>query len=507
MDALRLMLLSLLIGATVSTGPAYINEGMNEPAVAQATAVRQAAEETLQPWNTPSATLTALQPSAQETVQPLSATPDPAQQALATSEPAVRPLLESPAPTLQTLSTPSPTVMPLLASAPTPAQSKTTLTPLTLISSASTEIKRELSRGSEGDDVRMLQKLLKDLGYSVEVDGYFGTQTRNAVLSFQRNNGLKADGIAGSRTVRRLSGGSAVEAGGISGQRTTLSYGMRGQDVYELQSRLKQLGYYFDVLSGNYLKNTRSAVRWFQQAHGLSQDGIAGPQTMSFLFSSSAVSAPGYPAWQTYPPSYPSGYFYRTLYQGMSGADVTYLQQLLAGLGYFHVAPTGYFGATTYWAAQVFQMHNNLVADGIVGAATQERLTSGYAIAYQDAVPAPTPTLHPVDTRPPVISPWLVPAPTENPTIISPVGASEVFCSYCGNTVVAGQEAIHTSMAACGIHRGCGAGDHTQQGCGDFICKQGIHQQCLYCGVYECEKASGETCAAGANLDQPCVYN
>ena len=66
--------------------------------------------------------------------------------------------------------------------------------------------------GSRGDEVRRIQQKLKNWGYYTgSVDGIYGTQTQSAVKKFQRDNGLDADGIAGSKTLSYLgitSGGS-----------------------------------------------------------------------------------------------------------------------------------------------------------------------------------------------------------------------------------------------------------------------------------------------------------
>lgn len=64
-----------------------------------------------------------------------------------------------------------------------------------------------LKRGNKGDAVKELQQLLIDKGYSVGasgVDGDFGKATENAVRSFQRDNGLTVDGVAGPETYNAL---------------------------------------------------------------------------------------------------------------------------------------------------------------------------------------------------------------------------------------------------------------------------------------------------------------
>ena len=59
--------------------------------------------------------------------------------------------------------------------------------------------------GSRGDEVRQIQKKLRSLGYyKGAVDGVYGTGTQKAVREFQQNCGIKADGIAGPKTIRYL---------------------------------------------------------------------------------------------------------------------------------------------------------------------------------------------------------------------------------------------------------------------------------------------------------------
>ncbi len=62
-----------------------------------------------------------------------------------------------------------------------------------------------LKQGSAGDDVKTVQKKLKNWGYYTgSVDGIFGKQTKEAVKYFQRKNGLSVDGIVGKKTLKAL---------------------------------------------------------------------------------------------------------------------------------------------------------------------------------------------------------------------------------------------------------------------------------------------------------------
>ncbi len=99
-----------------------------------------------------------------------------------------------------------------------------------------------------GDDVANLQSRLQDLGfYTALVDGYFGLQTHNALMSYQREYGLAPDGICGPETLRslyflgsRVTGGSLhaireeerVRRSGprLSGKRIIIDPGRGGDD-------------------------------------------------------------------------------------------------------------------------------------------------------------------------------------------------------------------------------------------------------------------------------------
>ena len=68
-----------------------------------------------------------------------------------------------------------------------------------------------LHNGSQGEKVWKLQEKLKALGYyEGEVDGQFGPGTRDAVIAFQKKNGLDADGLAGEETQQALYSENAI---------------------------------------------------------------------------------------------------------------------------------------------------------------------------------------------------------------------------------------------------------------------------------------------------------
>lgn len=57
-----------------------------------------------------------------------------------------------------------------------------------------------LKKGAKGAEVRKLQKLLKQHGYTLTIDGDFGPTTHKIVCNFQQDKGLHVDGVVGSKT-------------------------------------------------------------------------------------------------------------------------------------------------------------------------------------------------------------------------------------------------------------------------------------------------------------------
>ncbi len=249
-------------------------------------------------------------------------------------------------------------------------------------SSVASSVGLSLKEGMDGDEVRALQKRLKDLGFlSGTIDGDFGTGTKNAVIAFQQKAGIKADGIAGTATQNKLFASDAPTSSGTPGtpgsgggsatptpppgnsKYTTLREGDTGESVKRLQQRLKDLQYYNGVVDGKYGSGTVTAVQSFQSMNGLTVDGIAGPATQQRLYgdSSSANKVPG------------------SLKQYDESADVRDMQYALYELGYFQGAINGIYGDSTLNSVKEFQMINGLVVDGVAGNATLNLLFSIHA--------------------------------------------------------------------------------------------------------------------------------
>jgi peptidoglycan hydrolase-like protein with peptidoglycan-binding domain len=217
--------------------------------------------------------------------------------------------------------------------------------------------------------VTTLQMYLKSLGYyNLRVDGIFGVGTETGVRNFQIMNGLPATGVADDATQRLLYSGTALGSGGGGGGGggssgyATLRIGNRGTAVRNMQVRLANLGYYTGPIDGIFGSKTEAAVRSFQSRNNLAVSGIAYSETQSALYSSSAL--PNGNA--------SSGYVY--LHYGSRGAAVTRLQTALKNLGYYKGPLSGQYYDQTYAAVKAFQRANGLVADGIAGRKTQNRL-------------------------------------------------------------------------------------------------------------------------------------
>ena len=74
-------------------------------------------------------------------------------------------------------------------------------------------------------------------------------------------------------------------------------YGSRGNEVTQIQTKLKRWGYYNGSIDGIYGAKTLEAVKYFQRKNGLTADGVAGPATLKAMgvtsYSGSSSSSSG----------------------------------------------------------------------------------------------------------------------------------------------------------------------------------------------------------------------
>ncbi|MFW9260730.1 MULTISPECIES: peptidoglycan-binding domain-containing protein [unclassified Nostoc] len=147
-----------------------------------------------------------------------------------------------------------------------------------------------LSKGDEGENVRVLQERLRVAGfYYGNATGIFGPITEEAVKRFQDAYKLSVDGVVGPATLGKLPGvgiGSGEEAPKKVVNRDKLRVGDRGEPVRIVQEQLIQAGYLEGEPNGYYGPYTADAVRRFQAANYLAASGVAGPTTRAKLYSS-----------------------------------------------------------------------------------------------------------------------------------------------------------------------------------------------------------------------------
>jgi peptidoglycan hydrolase-like protein with peptidoglycan-binding domain len=140
---------------------------------------------------------------------------------------------------------------------------------------------QDLTLGSRGSAVTLLQKDLSGLGfYSNSIDGWFGPKTYDAVISFQKSQGLKRDGVVGPITKAALNKALA-KASDYGNQ--DLALGSRGSAVSLLQKDLSRLGFYSNSIDGWFGPKTHDAVVSFQKSQGLKTDGVVGPISRAAL--------------------------------------------------------------------------------------------------------------------------------------------------------------------------------------------------------------------------------
>lgn len=254
------------------------------------------------------------------------------------------------------------------------------------------------------ESVAELQRHLADMGYfNGEITGHYGPQTQEAVLRFQQDMGLAADGIVGPETAQVLFQGAPSGEAPYDSQGPEARGGVRlednGDQVAELQQRLADLGYYSGEISGVFDYPTEAAVMQFQRDNGLSTDGVVGPSTEDTLrrpaeeimrpAESPTPDAPTSEAESDPQASNPEQN--NLLRVGDSGQAVNELQARLQGLGFYQGELTGLYDPETEAAVIAFQQSQGLTTDGVAGPQVNSALYNPANLtAANNAAPATT---------------------------------------------------------------------------------------------------------------------
>jgi peptidoglycan hydrolase-like protein with peptidoglycan-binding domain len=260
-----------------------------------------------------------------------------------------------------------------------------------------------LRLGAAGPDVLELQFILDSIEPfyaslpSVIKDSYFGYETQNAVVEFQRYFGLDPDGVVGQMTWERLysvykgifeNGSIEIpdnggDAGGQPYPGISLGPGSSGGDVRLIQQYLSAIRIVYNsvlplIVNGRYDAATEEAVKSFQEEFVLTDDGIVGPQTWTQIVRIYNLVKGRQSEIFTYPGT--------PLRLGSTGPDVLTMQIVFNELHNYYpdiplVEANGIFDESFRAAVIAFQRRFGLDADGVIGPITWRRAVAERANA------------------------------------------------------------------------------------------------------------------------------
>ena len=188
------------------------------------------------------------------------------------------------------------------------------------------------------DRVQRIQKRLYALGYlSDEPTGFYGDDTVEAVVNFQTLNGFEVTGMTDEKTWEFMKTDEAksyfpeLSVGDFDdGSKLTIT---------KLQTKLNELKYYYDDITGFYGELTASAVKQFQTDNDLEATGVADEATQKLLLRGEPKANPN------------DG----TLAYGQSGKKVAELQKKLIELRYLSGIVNDRFDDATLDAVHLYQ--------------------------------------------------------------------------------------------------------------------------------------------------------
>jgi peptidoglycan hydrolase-like protein with peptidoglycan-binding domain len=195
-----------------------------------------------------------------------------------------------------------------------------------------------VQQGARGQEVTAIQQRLQQLGYfKGNITGYFGSLTKEAVIQFQQAKGLTPDGIVGRTTEASLLEQPEQSPKPVrQSSNDTWKLGDRGEHISVLQESLAAAGFSSGT-NGIFDEPTQEAVRRFQQAKGLTVDGVVGPQTRAALPAISQSNQSTAPA------------------KASSRSNIQALQRRLQAQGFYSGPIDGNWGPQTQAAVEAAQ--------------------------------------------------------------------------------------------------------------------------------------------------------
>ncbi len=254
-----------------------------------------------------------------------------------------------------------------------------------------------LTQGNRGDAVKKLQQRLVDAGIDVTggVDGIFGSGTKQAVKTFQQQQGHSPTGVVDAATAAALEATDGntepkdetpdvtdepASQDSAASSLVGLKIGARGELVKDLQRTLMAAG--FTVVGGAdgiFGALTANAVKSFQNANGLGTSGVVDEATGKLL------SAIGDDDGHEHDPSVSNPFV--GLQYGSIGADVKSLQSALIAAGItVRGGADGVFGTATQAAVKAFQSSQGLSQSGKVDEQTASAISSGATASGSSAL-------------------------------------------------------------------------------------------------------------------------
>ncbi len=258
-----------------------------------------------------------------------------------------------------------------------------------------------LSRGSSGDDVRVIQTQLTRIRRNYPlipnigtIDGIFDAATETAVRRFQEIFSLTPDGIVGKATWYKISfiyvavtklaelGSEGIASPSVPGTQptVTLRMGARGPSVSLAQYMLNLSAQFYSNVSpiaiyGVFGSATFNSVLAFQTLRGITADGVIGRNTWGQLYEVFYAALNAIDANPAYPGT--------PLRNGSTGASVATMQRYLNVISdYLTFIPKitidSRFGPATENAVRIFQQLFGLTIDGIIGPATWNSIVLVY---------------------------------------------------------------------------------------------------------------------------------